>query len=80
MTNAPTTMQTAGLFFIRVLAGVIFLMQGYGKVFTWSVSKVYEMFFKSFETTFLPKWLIVSTANYTSYIELIGGLLFAIEL
>ena len=80
MNRNPTTMQTRGLFFIRVLAGIIFLMQGYGKVFTWSVPKVYEMFFKNFESTFLPKWLIVAAACYTSCIELAGGLLLVIGL
>lgn len=75
MNNLPTPLQVFGLFFIRVLLGIIFFMQGYGKVFTMSVSKVYELFFKSFETTFLPKWLILATAYYTSYIELIGGFL-----
>jgi putative oxidoreductase len=49
-------------------------MQGYGKVFTYTVPVVYDKFFKDFEPTFLPKWLIWATAYYTSYIELIGGL------
>jgi len=80
MNKDQTTMQAAGLFFIRVLLGIIFLMQGYGKVFSLGVNKVYEMFFKSFETTFLPKWLILSTAYYTSYIETIGGFLLIIGL
>lgn len=63
----------AGVFFARSLLGIIFLMQGYGKVFTIGVSNVYKMFFKEFELTFLPHWLIVSTAYYTSYVELIAG-------
>jgi len=28
------TLRSAGMFFIRVLLGVIFFMQGYGKIFT----------------------------------------------
>ena len=39
------------------------------------MGKVYDMFFKGFEKTFLPKWIILSTAYYTSYIECIGGIL-----
>ena len=74
------SMKTPGMFFIRVLLGIIFLMQGYGKIFTIGVSKVYEMFFKVFENTFLPKWLILSTAYYTSYVEMIGGFLLIIGL
>ncbi|HEX4373731.1 MAG TPA: DoxX family protein [Puia sp.] len=80
MNNDQTRMQAAGLFFIRTLLGIIFFMQGYGKVFTFSVSKVYDMFFKEIETTFLPKWIIVFAAYYTSYIELICGFLLIIGL
>src|SRR5450755_3400227 len=63
------------MLFIRTLLGIIFFMQGYGKLFTIGISQVYESFFKIFENTFLPKWLIVSTAYYTSFAELIGGFL-----
>ena len=38
------------------------------------------MFFKDFEKTFLPKWLIWGTAYYTSYVELICGFLLIIGL
>ena len=80
MNKEQVNIQAAGLFFIRTLLGIIFLMQGYGKVFTIGVNKVYEMFFKSFEATFIPKWLIFSTAYYTSYVELICGALLVIGL
>jgi len=66
--------------FARGLLGIIFLMQGYGKVFTFTVPKVYHMFFADFEKTFLPKWLIWGTAYYTSYVELICGFLLIIGL
>lgn len=69
-----TTARTAGLLFIRALLGIILLMQGFGKIFTFGVSNLYGMFFKDFEKTFLPKWLIWATAYYTSYVELICGL------
>ena len=75
MPQNQTNIQTPGLFFIRVLTGIIFIMQGYGKVFTIGVTKVYELFFKIYETTVLPKWLVLSTAYYTSYVELICGFL-----
>lgn len=70
-----TTSRAAGMFFTRVLLGIIFLMQGFGKIFTFGVDNLYGMFFKDFEKTFLPRWLIWATAYYTSYIELIGGIL-----
>jgi uncharacterized membrane protein YphA (DoxX/SURF4 family) len=69
------TSRAAAILFTRVLLGIIFLMQGYGKIFTYTVPKVYDMFFREFEKTFLPKWLVVSTAYYTSYVELICGFL-----
>ena len=78
--NDASAQRAAGMLFTRALLGVIFLMQGFGKVFTFTVPVVYEKFFKDFETTFLPKWLIWATAYYTSYIELIGGLLLVIGL
>lgn len=72
--------RAAGLMFLRTLLGIIFFMQGFGKVVTFTVPKVYQMFFKEFENTFLPGWLIKGTAYYTSYIELIGGFLLIIGL
>ena len=66
--------RAAGILFIRCLLGIIFLMQGYGKVFTIGLTKIYGMFFLNYENMF-PKWLLMTTAYYTSYIELIGGAL-----
>ncbi len=74
------TSRAAAVLFTRALLGIIFLMQGYGKVFTYTVPKVYGMFFKDFEKTFLPKWLIWGIAYYTSYVELICGFLLIIGL
>jgi uncharacterized membrane protein YphA (DoxX/SURF4 family) len=79
--NKPEERQrAAGIFFIRVLLGIIFLMQGYGKVFTMGLSVVYDRFFRVFENSILPKWLIITTTYYTSYVELIGGFLLIIGL
>jgi len=75
-----STSRAAALLFVRALAGIIFLMQGYGKIFTWTVPVVYSKFFTDFEKTFLPKWLIWGTAYYTSYVELICGFLLIIGL
>lgn len=66
-------------FFARVLLGIIFMMQGIGKVFTWGLDGVYNSF-KPYEDTFLPKFLVVFSAYYTSYVELIGGALLVIGL
>ena len=74
------TSKAAAIFFSRALLGIIFMMQGYGKIFTYTVPKVYSMFFKDFEKTFIPKWLIWGTAYYTSYVEMICGFLLIIGL
>ncbi len=71
--------RAAGILFIRLLLGVIFLMQGYGKAFTIGLSKLYQMFFLSYENI-LPKRVLLFTAYFTSYIELLGGLLLIVGL
>jgi len=79
-TMNDTTSRAAAAWFTRTLLGVIFLMQGYGKVFTFTIPKLYHMFFLDFEKTFLPKWLIWATAYYTSYTEMICGFLLIVGL
>lgn len=70
---------TIGLLFIRLLLGIIFLMQGFGKVFSYGVENVYQQFFISY-TEFLPQFLVQATAYFTSYVELVGGFLLLIGL
>ena len=66
---------------IRLILGFIFLMQGFGKVFTWGVENVYKMdFFYGTYKDLLPDFIIHATAYYTSYIELIAGLLVVLGL
>jgi uncharacterized membrane protein YphA (DoxX/SURF4 family) len=74
------TSRAAAILFTRALLGIIFMMQGYGKIFTYTVPKVYSLFFAAFEKTFLPKWLIWGTAYYTSYVEMICGFLLIVGL
>jgi uncharacterized membrane protein YphA (DoxX/SURF4 family) len=77
---SDNTSRAAGIFFTRAFLGVIFLMQGYGKLFIYTVPRVYQMFFKVFEATFLPVWLIRSAAWYTSVVEFVCGFLLIIGL
>ena len=63
----------------RLLLGFIFLMQGYGKVFTWGIEKLYNMkFFHETYKSILPDYIIQATAYYTSYVELMGGFLLVV--
>ena len=67
--------RTIGVFILRQVLGFIFLMQGFGKVFNIGVDNLYNGGFKAYEETFLPKFILVFTAYFTSYAELICGLL-----
>jgi putative oxidoreductase len=63
----------------RLLLGFIFLMQGYGKVFIWGIEKLYNMdFFHPAYKNILPDFITMGTAYYTSYVELIGGLMLVV--
>jgi len=71
-----TLNRSVAVLVMRLLLGLIFLMQGFGKVFTWGVEALYNMeFFLGTYESLLPLWLIKLTAYYTSYVELIGGFL-----
>jgi uncharacterized membrane protein YphA (DoxX/SURF4 family) len=63
-----------------MILGLIFLMQGFGKVFTWGVENVFKNFFYGTFKDLLPDPIIYGTAYYTSYVELIGGFLLVIGL
>ena len=68
-----------GMLTLRLLLGFIFLMQGAGKVFKIGVENLYNMpFFKDTFEGLLPDFLVYATAYYTSYVEMIGGLLLVI--
>lgn len=70
----PNTNTSFALFTLRVFLGLVFLMQGYGKIFSWGIDGVYQNAFASYESM-LPVFLLKITAYFTSYAELIGGLL-----
>lgn len=66
---------------LRLLLGFIFLMQGFGKIFTWGIDNVYhaDFFYERFKDL-LPEFVLYATVYYTSYVELIGGFLLVIGL
>lgn len=71
--------RTIAVLTTRLILGFIFLMQGFGKVFIWGVQKLYNMkFFHETYKDLLPDYITCATAYYTSYVELIGGLLLVI--
>lgn len=72
--------RAVGVLLIRLVLGLIFLMQGFGKIYTIGVDNVYIHFFKSTFHGYLPDAVTWATAYYTSYIEFLGGLLLIIGL
>lgn len=74
--STTTLNRSVALLTLRLLLGLIFVLQGYGKVFGWGVEQLYQSdtFLGTYESL-LPNWLIYFTAYYTSYVELIGGAL-----
>ncbi len=65
---------------MRLLLGLIFFFQGFGKVFKFGLENVYKNFFLNSYSDLLPDFLLLITAYYTSLIELIAGLLLIIGL
>ena len=63
---------------IRLLLGLIFFFQGFGKVVTFGLEAVYKNFFLKDFSDLLPEFLLYATAYYTSIVELIGGFLLII--
>jgi len=71
--------RTLGTFTLRVILGLIFLMQGWGKIFKYGMDGLYKNVFQSYEEL-LPSLFLWLTAYYTSFIELIAGFLLVIGL
>lgn len=72
------TNQSVALFTIRLTLGFLVLAQGFGKVFKFGVDGVYQNFFAETYKDLLPDFLVIATAYYTSYVELIAGLMIVI--
>jgi uncharacterized membrane protein YphA (DoxX/SURF4 family) len=62
-------------FIARVSLGLLFLFQGYDKVFKIKLKNVIQGFNMELENSRLPEPLISISAYYSSYVELVGGLL-----
>ncbi|CAL2078942.1 DoxX family protein [Tenacibaculum sp. 190524A05c] len=63
---------------IRVLLGLIFFFQGYGKVFKFGLDTVYKNFFQASYSELLPDFILLFSAYFTSLAELIAGFLLII--
>lgn len=66
------------ILFLRVFLGMLFLFQGYDKVFGIGTKKVGETFRFELNKTRLPNWIFPITATYSSWVEFLGGILLII--
>lgn len=62
-------------FIARVFLGLLFFFQGYDAVFNVKIRNVIEAYQSSFSNIGVPKIFTISGAWFTSFVELIGGLL-----
>lgn len=58
---------------IRVFAGILFMFQGYDKLFRIKIQGVIDVFRADAQKQHIPKPLLSSMAYYTSYVEFYGG-------
>jgi len=65
---------------IRVFTGILFLFQGYDKLFTVKISGVVNTFFEEAEHHHIHKPWVTVIAYYTSIVEFLGGLLLILGL
>jgi len=62
-------------FLLRVFCGVIFVYQGYDKLFKLKISGVTESFQVISQKQHIPQFVLKSSAIYTSIIEFVAGLM-----
>ncbi|HRF99610.1 MAG TPA: DoxX family membrane protein [Bacteroidia bacterium] len=61
--------------FIRCLLGILFLFQGYDKLFVVKIKNVVNAFHKETDRKHIPEFLLVFTSYFTSITEFFGGIL-----
>ena len=59
---------------LRMILGILFFFQGYDKIFRIKMTGVIDTFKFELGNIKFPNFLLVISAYYTSYVELIGGL------
>ncbi len=65
---------------MRLILGFIFFWQGHGKVFKFGIDNVYNNFFKKTYQELLPDFIVLATAYFTTFAELIAGFMLVIGL
>lgn len=65
---------------LRLFCGIIFLFQGYDKLFRVKISGVVNTFQNNAERNNVPRFLLSTVAFYTSVVEFMGGLMLILGL
>ena len=65
---------------VRLMLGLLFLFQGYDKIFNIGISRVIATITPAYRKLRLPSYFILASADFTSYAELVGGVLLIIGL
>lgn len=63
---------------VRLFTGIVFMFQGYDKLFRIKIPGVVDAFKAESENAKIPGTLISGLAYYTSYVEFFGGLFLVI--
>ena len=61
-------------FTVRLFLGIVFLLQGYDKVFKVKMAGVIEALSQPMSTNHIARPVVVLAAYYTSFVELLAGL------
>ena len=74
------THESIALCFLRVFTGMLFLFQGYDKIFRMRMDNLIETIKPAYLNIGIPISMIRLFAYFTSYIELVGGFLLILGL
>ena len=61
--------------FVRSFLGILFIFQGYDKLFVVKIKNVVNAFHNEADRKHIPEFLLVFTSYFTSITEFIGGIL-----
>lgn len=61
--------------FIRCFLGILFVFQGYDKLFVVKIKNVVNAFHSQADRKHIPEFLLIATSYFTSITEFIGGIL-----
>lgn len=65
---------------LRLIAGIVFLIQGYDKIFNIGMNGVVRTVNNQYLDKGFPEWIVKLISYITSYIEFVGGLLLIVGL